>query len=160
MDAFPSKCPPNLPAVYPPVDMIATLCNKGPKWRGLICVPVCFYNGKKELLRSRIISNTQFKTFAEFYPYYLGEHSDKRSRILHYTGSILVLSIGLAAVLAGPLWLLALMPLCGYFFAWIGHFFVEKNSPATFKHPIWSLMGDFKMLWQAITGTLDKRHFD
>lgn len=105
------------------------------------------------------MSNTQFESFAEFYPYYLGEHSKKSSRMLHYTGSILGMAVLATALLAGPLWLLAFAPVCGYFFAWIGHFFIEKNKPATFTHPLWSLMGDYKMLWQALTGTLDKRHF-
>lgn len=100
-----------------------------------------------------------FKSFAEFYPYYLSEHSDKRSRILHYLGSALSLGIAVAALVPGPLWLLGLAPFAGYIFAWVGHFFLEKNQPATFAHPLWSLMGDYKMLWQALTGTLDQRHF-
>ena len=103
--------------------------------------------------------NQQFNSFSEFYPYYLGEHSDPRSRKLHYIGSAIAPAVLLIALFTGPLWLLALVPVSGYFFAWVGHFFLEKNKPATFTHPLWSLMGDYKMLWQALTGTLDKRHF-
>lgn len=103
--------------------------------------------------------NSTFETFAQFYPYYLSEHSDRRSRVLHYIGSTLTLVTLALAVFKGPLWLLAFAPIGGYFFAWVGHFFLEKNKPATFEHPLWSLMGDYKMLWQAVTGTLDTRHF-
>lgn len=103
--------------------------------------------------------NDRFESFADFYPFYLGEHSDKRSRILHYIGSSLAPIVLLVALSSGPLWLFALAPVCGYAFAWVGHFFLERNKPATFKHPLWSLMGDYKMLWQALTGTLDHNHF-
>jgi hypothetical protein len=100
-----------------------------------------------------------FHSFAEFYPYYLSEHSNRASRALHYVGSRLALLFAISAVTLGPLWLLGAAGICGYAFAWAGHFFLEKNKPATFSHPLWSLMGDYKMLWQALTGTLDKRHF-
>ncbi|MEO0411097.1 MAG: DUF962 domain-containing protein [Pseudomonadota bacterium] len=104
-------------------------------------------------------TNDHFESFAEFYPFYLGEHSNPRSRALHYVGSSLAPAISVAALIFGPLWLLFTVPVAGYLFAWIGHFFLERNKPATFKHPLWSLMGDYKMLWQALTGTLDTRHF-
>ena len=104
-------------------------------------------------------TNERFDSFAAFYPYYLGEHSSRLSRALHYMGSTLAPTVLMAAILVGPLWLIALVPVAGYFFAWLGHFFIEKNRPATFRYPLWSLMGDYKMLWQALTGTLDHRHF-
>lgn len=100
-----------------------------------------------------------FQSFQEFYPYYLSEHSNRCSRLLHYAGSSLALLFAISAAAFGPLWLLAIAAVCGYAFAWAGHFFLEKNKPATFTHPLWSLMGDYTMLWQAMTGTLDKRHF-
>ncbi|MBG6288768.1 MULTISPECIES: Mpo1-like protein [Pseudomonas] len=96
----------------------------------------------------------RFRSFAEFYPYYLQEHSNAVCRRLHYVGSLLVLSILAYAIVSGHwLWLLA-MPLAGYGFAWVGHFVFEKNRPATFKYPLWSLMGDWVMLKDAFTGRI------
>ncbi|BAU75643.1 Mpo1-like protein [Metapseudomonas furukawaii] len=99
-------------------------------------------------------STQRFRTFAEFYPYYLQEHSNDTCRRLHYVGSLLVLSIlGYAIVTQQWLWLLAL-PFAGYGFAWIGHFVFEKNKPATFKYPLYSFMGDWVMLKDAFTGRI------
>ncbi|QFT21801.1 hypothetical protein FIV02_09435 [Pseudomonas sp. THAF187a] len=96
----------------------------------------------------------RFQSFAAFYPYYLQEHSNLVCRRLHYVGSLLVLTI-LAYALATQqwLWLLA-MPLAGYGFAWVGHFVFEKNRPATFQYPLYSLMGDWVMLKDAFTGRI------
>lgn len=92
----------------------------------------------------------RFTSFAEFYPFYLSEHRNPVCRRLHYSGSLLVLCL-LSYVLLSQqwLWLLAL-PVVGYGFAWLGHFVFENNRPATFKHPLYSLMGDWVMLWDAI----------
>lgn len=99
-------------------------------------------------------SNERFSSFAEFYPYYLQEHSNDTCRRLHYIGSLLVLSI-LAYALSQQQWhLLWLMPVAGYGFAWIGHFVFEKNKPATFKYPLYSLLGDWVMLKDALTGRI------
>lgn len=96
----------------------------------------------------------RFNSFAEFYPYYLQEHSNDVCRRLHYVGSLLVLSIlGYALVTQQWLWLLAL-PLAGYGCAWVGHFVFEKNKPATFKYPLYSFMGDWVMLKDAFTGRI------
>lgn len=96
----------------------------------------------------------RFSSFAEFYPYYLQEHSNDICRRLHYVGSLLVLSIlAYALVTQQWLWLLAL-PVAGYGFAWVGHFVFEKNRPATFKYPLYSLMGDWVMLKDAFTGRI------
>lgn len=96
----------------------------------------------------------RFTSFAQFYPYYLQEHSNPVCRRLHYVGSLLVLSIlGYALVTQQWLWLLA-MPLAGYGFAWVGHFIFEKNRPATFDYPLWSLAGDWVMLKDAFTGRI------
>jgi hypothetical protein len=96
----------------------------------------------------------QFASFAEFYPFYLSEHRNGTCRVLHFVGSSLVLGCLLAAILfANPWWLLA-MPFAGYGFAWIGHFAFEKNRPATFKHPLYSLMGDWVMYAQLLTGKI------
>ena len=96
----------------------------------------------------------RYQSFAEFYPYYLQEHSNPVCRRLHYAGSLLVLAILAYALLTQQwLWLLA-MPLAGYGFAWVGHFVFEKNRPATFTDPLWSLMGDWVMFKDVLTGRI------
>ncbi len=95
-----------------------------------------------------------YSSFAEFYPFYLQEHSNPICRRLHYVGSVLVLGILAYALASGQwLWLLAL-PLAGYGFAWIGHFIFEKNRPATFQYPLYSFLGDWVMLKDAFTGRI------
>ena len=97
-------------------------------------------------------TTARFTSFAEFYPYYLQEHSNDVCRRLHYVGSLLVLSIlGYALFTQQWLWLLAL-PFAGYGFAWVGHFVFEKNKPATFKYPLYSFMGDWVMYKDIWTG--------
>ncbi|GGE85996.1 MULTISPECIES: DUF962 domain-containing protein [Shewanella] len=98
----------------------------------------------------------KYKSFAEFYPFYLSQHSDPVCRGLHYLGSTLVLLILLFSLLSGQfVWLLAL-PVVGYGFAWMGHFGFEHNKPATFQYPVYSLMADWVMLAQFVSG---KRRF-
>jgi len=92
----------------------------------------------------------RFASFREFYPYYLAEHSNRTSRRLHVIGTLLAVAIAAGALLASRwAWLLA-VPLAGYLPAWVGHFFFEGNSPATFRHPLYSLRGDFSMLAEVI----------
>ena len=95
-----------------------------------------------------------FASFREFYPFYLGEHSDVNCRRMHFAGSTLVLAVIALAVTTGHLAWLWLVPVAGYGFAWVGHFAFEKNRPATFRHPLYSLMGDWKMWWQTVTGKI------
>ncbi|WP_375176803.1 Mpo1-like protein [Marinobacter mobilis] len=95
-----------------------------------------------------------FNSFAEFYPYYLEEHSDLTCRRLHYLGSFLVLVVAGYALITGRLALLWLLPVIGYGFAWLGHFKFEKNRPATFKYPLYSLMGDWVMLKDMLIGRI------
>ncbi|MBO7941571.1 DUF962 domain-containing protein, partial [Streptomyces sp. S9] len=80
----------------------------------------------------------RFQNFREFYPFYLSEHSNRTSRRLHFVGSCGVLALLALAIAQGRPWLLLAALVCGYGFAWVGHFFFEKNRPATFKHPLYS----------------------
>ena len=93
-----------------------------------------------------------FSSFREFYPYYLGEHSNRVCRRLHFVGSLLVLMVVALALVSGrPAWLW-LAPLAGYGFAWVGHYVFEKNRPATFRHPLYSLAGDWVMFFDVLRG--------
>lgn len=91
------------------------------------------------------MSSSRFSSFREFYPYYLQEHSNRTCRRLHFIGTSLVISIVLAAIGTSHLAWLWAIPVAGYGFAWVGHYGFEKNRPATFKHPLYSLLGDFVM---------------
>ncbi|MDC6165886.1 Mpo1-like protein [Paucibacter sp. XJ19-41] len=93
-------------------------------------------------------------SFAEFYPFYLGEHSNRTCRRLHFVGSTLSLLCLAAALYTGQLRFVLLALLCGYGFAWVGHFGFEKNRPASFKRPLYSLMGDWVMYKDIWTGRI------
>jgi hypothetical protein len=95
-----------------------------------------------------------YPSFAEFYPYYLTEHARPACRRLHFVGTSLVLGCVLAAVVTRNAWWLLGAPMCGYAFAWIGHFFFEHNRPATFRHPFYSLIGDFAMYRDILIGRI------
>jgi len=92
-------------------------------------------------------------TYEEFWPYYVSEHARPATRALHVLGTSLVIATLAAAVLLSPSWLLA-APVAGYAPAWIAHFFVEKNRPATFTYPLWSLRGDFRMFFLILRGRM------
>jgi hypothetical protein len=94
----------------------------------------------------------KYASFAEFYPYYLSEHSNRVCRELHFVGSTLTLACLAALILTGNPWWFPAALVCGYGFAWIGHFGFQKNRPATFRHPLYSLMGDWVMYWHMLTG--------
>ena len=100
------------------------------------------------------ISEKSHKTFAEFYPFYLTEHSNRICRQLHFAGSTLALLSFGALVLTGTLWWLPAGLAFGYGFAWLGHFRFEKNRPASFRHPLYSFMGGWVMYWQMLTGQI------
>lgn len=95
-----------------------------------------------------------FERFSDFYPFYLEEHSNRACRRMHYAGSLLVVAVALYVLLTGHLAYLWLMPVIGYGFAWLGHFLFEKNRPATFQYPLYSLMGDWVMLKDMLTGRI------
>ena len=97
---------------------------------------------------------THYRSFREFYPDYLAEHRHPASRRLHFAGTILVLVITAVAVWTGRWRWLLLLPLVGYGLAWVGHFVFERNRPATFRHPFYSLAGDFVMFKDLLVGRL------
>jgi hypothetical protein len=99
-------------------------------------------------------SKKEFDSFKAFYPFYLSEHQNSTSRRLHVMGTTGVLLILLFAILSQRWTLLLLLPILGYGFAWAGHYIFEKNRPATFKHPLYSLMGDFVMWRDVVTQRL------
>lgn len=99
-------------------------------------------------------AEARFRRFADFYPYYLGEHSHPLNRRLHVCGTVLAVALAVAAVVTGRWALWWLVPLAGYGFAWVGHFRIERNRPATFTYPFYSLAGDFVMAWQVLTRRL------
>lgn len=96
----------------------------------------------------------RFASFAEFYPSYLEEHASRTNRRLHFVGTTLVIVLAIAALTTARWWLLLALPVVGYGFAWVGHFFVERNRPATFSHPLYSLLGDFAMWRDMLTGRI------
>ena len=94
----------------------------------------------------------EFKSFTEFYPYYMREHSNLVCRKLHFIGTCGVIALALLFFFTGIISVLFFILFMGYGFAWTGHFFFEKNRPATFKYPFYSLLADFKMFWEILTG--------
>ena len=101
-----------------------------------------------------MIARTAVKTFAEFYPYYLSEHANRTCRRLHFVGTSLGLVFALHAFSTLNFWWLLAGVVCGYAFAWVGHYFFEHNRPATFTHPLWSFMGDWVMWKDILTGKI------
>lgn len=96
----------------------------------------------------------RYASFAEFYPFYLSQHSNRSSRRLHFVGSCGVLVLLAVALVTGDArWVLGAL-VCGYGFAWIGHFMFENNRPATFKHPFYSFMGDWVMFKDILSGKI------
>jgi len=99
----------------------------------------------------------RFQTFEQFWPFYLGEHSLPATRWLHFAGSTIALLQFVTLVATLRFWMLPAVLISGYGFAWFAHFFVEKNRPATFKHPLWSFIGDWKMWGLMLTGRLQSQ---
>ncbi len=94
-------------------------------------------------------------SFEEFWPFYLSQHAHPLCRRLHFVGTSIAIGAVATGLATGHWWLLGAAPVAGYGFAWVGHFFVEKNRPATFTYPLWSLQGDLVMWYRILRGTLD-----
>jgi hypothetical protein len=95
-----------------------------------------------------------YRRFADFYPFYLSQHADRTCRRLHFAGTTLGLLAALHAFATLNFWWLLAGLAAGYAFAWVGHFFFEKNRPATFTHPLYSFVGDWVMWKDMISGRI------
>jgi hypothetical protein len=99
---------------------------------------------------------SDIRTYREFWPFYLNEHSRPETRALHIAGTGLAIALLLAALIAANAWLAGIAVLAGYGPAWLAHFLVEKNRPATFRYPVWSLISDFRMAGTWLAGNLHR----
>jgi len=102
-----------------------------------------------------MLSASRYKTFSEFWPFYVAEHSRRGTRLLHFVGTTLGTMFMILMIASGRWWLFPLGLIPGYACAWIGHFVIEKNKPATFQYPLWSFMGDYKMVAYMIVGKMN-----
>jgi len=103
-----------------------------------------------------VTDSTTFRSFAEFWPYYVREHDKAATRRWHFCGTTIGIGILVVALVIQRWWLLVAVPIAGYGLAWVSHFAIEKNRPATFKYPLWSLRGDLKMWWLMLTGRMGR----
>jgi hypothetical protein len=94
----------------------------------------------------------RIKTFKEFYPFYLSEHRRLGTRVFHFIGTLLIFIVIIYVIQSGKERFLSYIPIFGYGFAWFSHAVFEKNRPATFKYPLWSLLSDFKMFFELLIG--------
>lgn len=100
------------------------------------------------------MSDKEYKSLKEFYPFYLSEHVNRTNRVLHVIGTTIVIAVAIYMIITKKFLLILACPLIGYGFAWAGHFVFEKNRPATFKYPLYSFLSDFIMWYQVITGKI------
>ena len=102
------------------------------------------------------MSKQRYKTFSEFWPFYVSEHSRRGTRILHLIGTTAALAVMIYFFATGRWWLFPLALIPGYGCAWFAHFLIEKNKPATFKYPLWSFIADYKMIAMMLTGKIGR----
>lgn len=100
------------------------------------------------------MTEPKIETFEQFWDFYVGEHRKKTTRLLHFVGTTAAIGCFATGLLTKRRWLLLLAPVLGYGPAWFSHFFVEKNKPATFTYPLWSLQADFVMWWKTLSGQM------
>ncbi|ANB59441.1 DUF962 domain-containing protein [Anoxybacteroides amylolyticum] len=98
----------------------------------------------------------EFKNYEEFWPFYLSQHRKRATRVWHFIGTSFVFIFLVTAVVTWNAWWILAAPVVAYSFAWISHFFIEGNKPATFGHPLWSLRADFRMYRLMLLGKLEK----
>jgi hypothetical protein len=103
------------------------------------------------------MAEKKYTTFWDFYPYYLTEHSLPANRTLHFIGTSIVICLLITGIVTGKPMTFIFIPIAGYGFAWFGHFFLEKNRPATFTYPFYSLASDFVMFWHILTGQIGRK---
>jgi hypothetical protein len=101
------------------------------------------------------MTDKEIETFEQFWDFYVGEHKEKATRILHFIGTTAAMGCVATGLLTKRRWLIAVALLAGYGPAWFSHFVIEKNKPATFKYPLWSLQADFVMWWKMVNGQMD-----
>jgi hypothetical protein len=101
------------------------------------------------------MTDKEIETFEQFWDFYVGEHKEKATRILHFIGTTAAMGCVATGLLTKRRWLIAVALLAGYGPAWLSHFVIEKNKPATFKYPLWSLQADFVMWWKMVNGKMD-----
>lgn len=99
----------------------------------------------------------KYTTLKDFYLFYLTEHSNAANRTLHFIGTSFVIFIVFGGIFLADFRIILFIPLVGYGFAWVGHFFIEKNRPATFTYPVYSFLSDFIMFWHILTNQIDKK---
>ncbi|MEW5739842.1 MAG: DUF962 domain-containing protein [Myxococcota bacterium] len=107
------------------------------------------------------MNDKRYQTFTDFWPFYLGEHSLPATRWMHFAGTTVALFNLLAAIATLRPWYVLTALVSGYAFAWVSHFFIEKNKPATFTYPLWSFAADWKMwafMWTGKLGAELERH--
>lgn len=102
-------------------------------------------------------SEKKYTSFKSFYPYYLSEHCNVINRKIHFIGTLLLILSLFIGIFSGKIIFFILIPFLGYGFAWVGHFFIEKNKPATFTYPFYSLASDFVMFWDMLTGKINNK---
>ena len=100
------------------------------------------------------MSSKAITAFSAFWPFYLGEHRVRLTRTLHFIGSSIAIAGVIAALVTRTFWLVPMPVIQGYAWAWVSHFFVEKNKPATFEAPFWSLISDYRMCGLFLSGRL------